>query len=358
MRLFGRRKPEPEERADIGHEAGQAFLAQIQRGTSDDPAAVDSAAAIWSGALAGCKVTGDYADAVTPRVLAAVGDGLVRRGAYLARIVVDTEGPLFFEAWTWTWQGTQRRPTVRVTESALSQVSVSRVVGFDDVIWLRWRDEPQHPWAGVPPIVGNAREWAAQGERALGDELGGDIAKLLPTPRAENPDKDAERKRHGETAESLRQSRGRTVLVPSTTAHWGDDNKPPASSEWQPRRLGPDVPDGNVNATKLGYFTALEMCGIPRGMVDGGAAQTAREALRRFAIVSLAPLADRIALEFRSKLGGELTIEPDPAVYDLQGRAGAFRAFVSADDVDAAEAKRLAGIEEPDGDGGGGDDGD
>lgn len=333
-----------EEREDLGNAVGEAYLAGITRGTAEAPAAVDAAAAIWAGALAGCNVSGEFADMVDwPEVLHAVGDSLIRRGAYLARIDVTGDTVTLREAWDWDWQGTSARPTVRLTESTLCQTTEARTVPAEGVLWLRWRDDPAQPWTATPPVTGGARKWAAEGERALGDELAGDVTTLLPAPRAENPDADKQKRQHGDTATKIRQSRGRTVLVPSTTAHWGDEGKAPAATEWQPRRLGPEPPTSVVTATDTAHRFALEQCGIPPGLMDATSAQASREALRRFALLALAPMAKRIEAELRRKLDPSMKVEPDIALMDLQGRTAAFRALTGAE-MPASEAAEIVGL--------------
>lgn len=342
MRLFGRRRVE-ERAEDLGNAVGEAYLAGITRESAGAPAAVDAAASIWSGALASCNVTGELADMICwPEVLAAVGDSLIRRGAYLARIDVTDDGVMLREAWSWDWQGTSARPTVRLTEATLSQTTETRLLPAAGVIWLRWRDDPAQPWTATPPITGGARKWAAEGERALGDELSGDVTTLLPSPRAQNPDADAQKRQHGETASKIRRSRGRTMLVPSA-AHWGDDGKAPPASEWQPRRIGPEPPASVVSATDTAHRFALEQCGIPPGLMDATSAQASREALRRFALLNLSPMAKRIEAELRRKLDTTLTVAPDIALMDLQGRTAAFRALTGAE-MPYDEAARVVGL--------------
>ena len=66
-------------------------------------------------------------------------------------------------------------------------------------------------------------------------------------------------------------------------------------------------------------------------MVEGGSAQAAREALRRFALLNLAPRVRRIEAELRRKIDPTLRLTPPVALMDLQGRATAAKALAHAE---------------------------
>ena len=87
---------------------------------------------------------------------------------------------------------------------------------------------------------------------------------------------------------------------------------------------------------------ALGVSKALRGQTGAGQ----REALRTLASVTLQPLARQVEDEVRAKLDPKFTMTfPMIAKADIASRARAFASMVSAG-MDAAEAKRLAGLED------------
>ena len=78
------------------------------------------------------------------------------------------------------------------------------------------------------------------------------------------------------------------------------------------------------------FARTLAACGCPPALFTDGADGTAqREALRRWHLGTVAPLARLLETELTAKLEADVRLSFDPYALDIAGRAGAFAKLVA-----------------------------
>jgi len=174
-------------------------------------------------------------------------------------------------------------------------------------------------------------------EKALADESSGPIVNLLPVPQ-DGGDGDDHDPLAGLKAD-IRGARGKTVLVETTSAGWGEGRMAAPQGDWQPRRLGPGYTEVQATVAQQSFERTLAACGVPPSLFisDDGTAQ--REAVRRWHLGTVIPLADVVAFELSEKLETPVSLRFDNYPLDLAGRAQAFQKLVAGGmDIDRAIA--------------------
>ena len=275
-----------------------ALAAVVSAGSSVSTwasAAVETAVRTWSNALSTATVS--PAGVVGARFLSEAGRDLARHGEAVYLLDVDPSGRQRFlratisevygsgpDSSDWLYRLNVHGPQTTTTLTA----PAARVVH------VRYATEPYRPEKGLSPL-GYANLTGALSsnlERALGDEAGGAVAKIITLPEG-----------HDQTnsqalASSLANARGRTILTETTKGGYADRDTAPRR-DWQPERLGAEIPQALV-ALRGQIETSILACyGIPAplsgiGVTDGTAQ---REGLRRLWTLAIQPLADLIAEE-------------------------------------------------------------
>ena len=180
------------------------------------------------------------------------------------------------------------------------------------------------PWKGVSPLVmaGTSATALANIETRLGHDANTRVLHIIPAPDG------TPATRMQTLRTSLSQSRGNATLVESMAGGWGGGRLAAPSRDWEPRRVGPEIPQANVmfrDQTALGIIGAL---GVPPQMLDG-AAGGMREGYRQFQIMEMEPLARLAEEECSEKLGTAIRFNFDGmAAIDINARARAFDSFV------------------------------
>lgn len=314
--------PRAEVRTDATGLAIDALLSAVTGGSvqSWTAGAVETAAGLWSRALATATVAGAPVGAPW---LAQVGRDLARQGEaiYLADVArtgglrllradvsdVDGDGPDPADWWyRLTIIGPRRTRTV--TAPAAS------------VVHVRYAAERHSPSRGIPPLqyASLTGTLVAALEQSIGYEAGGAVARIIALPEgAPNPT---------DLAETIRTAKGRTLLPETTRGGYGDAAGAPRR-DWLPERIGPDPPMGLVTLRREVESSVLACFGIPAplgaaGLNDGTAA---REGLRRFWSTTIQPLAMLIADELERVLERPVSITHGHAssLADVAARARA-----------------------------------
>ena len=234
--------------------------------------------------------------------------------------------------------------------------SETRTVTGDQVIHVRYATHAVEPWRGIPPLVlaGTTGRLAINLESALRHETAaaaaGEVGSVIPLPvdagdesDPDNPEDEADP--FAALKSTLRRLMGRTGLVETTSASYGEGRGSAPQDDWKPRRVGPNPPESLGVLREAVETTTLACCGVPVDLVRSGG--TDREAYRRFLHMSVQPLAAVIAAECADKLdtpGLGLDFQ-SLAAADIHGRARAWRALVGRDAVmNEREARRLVGL--------------
>ena len=213
------------------------------------------------------------------------------------------------------------------------------------VIHARYSVDPARPWFGISPL-GWARltgRLHASLEDAIADEASGTRGHVLPVPAG--PDADGTGDPNAVLRADIEALRGRTVMVETTAAGWGEGMNAAPRSDWKPSRIGANPPASMATLRTDSAQAVLAACGVSADLFVAGDAAGQRESWRRFLHGSVQPLGDLVAAELAVKLdvpGLRLNFDRLMAS-DLSGRARALGSMVTAG-MELDEARRLAGL--------------
>ena len=111
------------------------------------------------------------------------------------------------------------------------------------------------------------------------------------------------------------------MLIETTSAGWGDGASGAPRKDWLVNRLGPHPPEA-MEKIRAGVFNSvLAACGTPPSMFisDDGTAQ--REAVRRWHMNLVIPMAKILEHELTEKLEAEVSLKFDTYALDMVSRA-------------------------------------
>ena len=341
------------ERRDSGGDFSDAVVRLIEAqaaGTAADAsstAAVEAASGALSRAFASAEVVAApwVQEAVSPGVLAQVGRDLIRSGDSMHVVRVDPMGAVqLIPASSWHWEGNHDPAswTVRVTAYGPS-TSTTWNLPASGVVFVRWGSSPGQPYTGTGPL-----SWAhttarlqSEAERSLADEAQGPIAQLLaiPSDGGDAGDDDPLKKLKADIAGA----RGKALLVETSAAGWGEGRTAAPQRDWQAARLGPAPPESMATSRRDAFEAVLAACGTPPSLFVDSDGTSQREAVRRWHLGTVLPLARLVEHELSAKLETDVRLKFDSYPLDLAGRAQAFQKLV-AGGVAVNEALATSGL--------------
>ena len=345
-------RPETRAAAPYSDAIVSAILARASGGGSPNvgaTAAVEAASSLMGRAFASAQLTPPV-EAVNPSILGMMGREIVRRGECLFIIDVDAEGLRLTPATSWEVTGgaAPESWTYRL-QLAGPSTDTERIAPAAGVIHVRPYVEPSAPWRGIAPIeaAGLTAEMLANTERHIADETGGARGYIVPVPLGNDGDDDDDAPSPLDALQADVQGlRGRTALVETTAAGWGEGRGAAPQTDWKPQRLGAAFPDSLRALRGDAEACMLAACGVPVELTGGRADGAAvREAWRRFAHSTLGPLGEHVAAELGEKLDRPgLALSFDRLfASDITGRARAFNSMVQAG-MDIERAAGLSGL--------------
>ena len=319
------------EKRDSGGDFSDAVVRLIQAqaaGTAADAsstAAVEAASGALSRAFASAEVVAApwVQEAVTPVVLAQVGRDLIRSGDSMHVVRVDPMGAVkLIPASSWHWEGNHDPAswTVRVTAYGPS-TSTTWNLSAASVVFVRWGSTPGQPYVGVGPL-----SWAhttarlqSETERSLADEAQGPLAQLLaiPSDGGDAGDDDPLKKLKADIAGA----RGKALLVETSAAGWGEGRTAAPQRDWQAARLGPMPPESMATIRKDTFESVLAACGTPPSLFIDSDGTSQREAVRRWHLGTVLPLARLVEHELSVKLETPVRLKFDSYALDMVSRA-------------------------------------
>ena len=341
------------ERRDSGGDFSDAVVRLVEAqavGTAADTsstAAVEAASGALSRAFASAEVVAApwVAEAVSPGFLAQVGRDLIRSGDSMHVIRMGAAGmPRLIPASSWHWEGSHDPDswTVRVTAYGPS-TSTTWNLPASGVVFVRWGSAPGQPYVGIGPL-----SWAhttarlqSEAERSLADEAQGPIAQLLAIPAdgGDAGDDDSLKMLKSDIAAA----RGAALLVETSAAGWGEGRTAAPQRDWQASRLGPMPPESMVRMADAAFARVLAACGVPPPLFTDADGTSQREAVRRWHLNTVLPLARLVEHELSVKLETDVRLKFDHYPLDLAGRAQAFQKLV-AGGVAVNEALAVSGL--------------
>ena len=322
---------QPRETRDSGGDFSDAVVRLLEAqaaGSAADAsstAAVEAASGALSRAFASATVEGEawVQHAVTPTVLAQIGRDLIRSGDSMHAIRVDGDGTVqLIPCSSWHFEGSHdpHSWTVRATAYGPS-TSTTWNLPASAVVFVRWGSAPGQPYVGTGPL-----SWAhttarlqSEAERSLADEAGGPLAQLLSVPQDGGDDGDNDPLKMLKS--DLSGARGKALLLETTAAGWGEGKSAAPSGDWKQSRLGPMPPDGMVKISQHAFERVLAACGTPPSLFLDADGTSQREAVRRWHLNLVLPLARLVEHELTAKLETEVKLKFDSYALDMVSRA-------------------------------------
>ena len=319
------------ERRDSGGDFSDAVVRLVEAqaaGTVADAsstAAVEAASGALSRAFASAEVVGPawVAEAVSPGVLGQIGRDLVRSGSSMHAIRMGAAGMVrLIPASSWHWEGSHDPDTwtVRVTAYGPS-TSTTWNLPASSVVFCRWGSTPGQPYVGTGPL-----SWAhttarlqSEAERSLADEVGGPLAQLLAIPSDGGDDSDSDPLKMLKS--DIAGARGKALLVETSAAGWGEGRTTAPQRDWQAARLGPMPPESMATIRKDAFEAVLAACGTPPSLFVDSDGTSQREAVRRWHLNTVLPLARLVEHELSVKLETPVTLKFDSYALDMVSRA-------------------------------------
>ena len=236
--------------------------------------------------------------------------------------------------------------TVRATFYGPS-TSTTRHLPYDGVVFVRWGSTPAQPYVGTGPL-----SWAhttarlqSETERSLADEAAGPLAQLLAVPQDGGSDGGNDPLKMLKA--DVRGARGKALLLETVAAGWGEGKTAAPRRDWQASRLGPDPPSTLAILRRETFEAVLAATGTPPSLFTDADGTSQREAVRRWHLGTVLPLARILEHELSAKLDAEVRLIFDAYPKDLAGRAQAFQKLV-AGGVSVNAALATAGLLEED----------
>ena len=319
------------EHRDSGGDFSDAVVRLIEAqaaGTAADAsstAAVEAASGALSRAFASAEVVGEpwVAEAVSPGVLAQIGRDLVRSGDSMHVIRMGRDGMVtLIPASSWHWEGSHDPATWTVRATCYGpSTSTTWNLPASSVVFCRWGSTPGQPYTGIGPL-----SWAhttarlqSEAERSLADEVGGPLAQLLAIPQDGGGDGagDPLKMLKGDIAGA----RGKALLVETSAAGWGEGRASAPQRDWMASRLGPMPPPGMVEVAQQAFEAVLAACGTPPSLFLDADGTAQREAVRRWHLNTVLPLARMVEHELSAKLETPVKLRFDSYAMDMVSRA-------------------------------------
>ena len=288
--------------------------------------------------------------ALNPAMLALMGRAAAIRGEFAAAVELEAGAGVLRPGTAVEIRGGAAPATWRYRLSLVAPNGpVERTYPADAVAHIVWHADPARPWRGQSPLR-TARltaESAVGAERSMGRELQIKPARLVPAPGLD-PKQAAQRRRQGARGRGARRGMGPRRRPGGPHDRRG---RPDAGDVLRPDPAGGIVTLRSASATEIA--AAL---GIPTPLISPDAAgQGQREAYRRFALLTVAPMLNVAAGALREALDmPSLRLDVGPlGAIDTISRARVAKALVDAGwsrDQAAAAAGLVADLDPLDSD--------
>ena len=138
-------------------------------------------------------------------------------------------------------------------------------------------------------------------------------------------------------------ARGKALLVETNASGWGEGRTAAPQRDWQAARLGPMPPESMATIRNDAFEAVLAACGTPPSLFTAADGTSQREAVRRWHLNLVLPLARLVEHELTAKLETPVKLKFDNYPLDLAGRAQAFQKLV-AGGVAVNEALATSGL--------------
>lgn len=314
--------------------------------TVHETAALEAAAGLYGFCLAGAVVTPSV-PALNPALLSLLGRDVIKNGESLFLIRVAGDRIQLIPAASWDVRGGVDPATWFYRVDAWGPTSTSptsQIVSGAQVVHVRYSVSPSRPWYGVAPLTWASKTGALAGglESGMAGEAQGPSGYVLPVPQDGGDGGEDDPVANLKT--DLATARGKTQLIETTAAGWGEGRAAAPMQDWQAKRYGINMPAPNVDLRNAAAVSVLNACQVPAALFDTADGTSQREAWRRFAMGPLAGLAAIIEREVSDKLMTAIKFDFSGLwAHDIAGRAVAFKNLV-AGGMDIERAAGASGV--------------
>ena len=321
------------ERRDSGGDFADAVVRLIEAqaaGTAADAsstAAVEAAAGALSRAFAAAEVVGEpwAQETVSPAVLGQIGRDLIRKGDSMHVIRVGGDGMVrLIPCSAWHWEGSHDPAswTVRATAYGPS-TSTTWNLPASAVVFVRWGSNPGQPYIGTAPTswAHTTARLGAEVERSVADEAAGPLAQLLAVPEGQDAGSDDGDDPLAPLRADIAKARGRALLLETTASGFGEGRANAPQRDWDARRLGPAPPEVMAQLRRDAFEHVLAACGTPPSLFTDADGTSQREAVRRWHLGTVLPLARLVEHELSDKLETPVRLAFDSYALDMVSRA-------------------------------------
>ena len=315
-------------------------------------AALEMASGSYARAIAAASLS-PAVPSLTPAIRADIARSLIRSGESLYMIEVQRGAVSLLPVGSWDIRGAPAETTWLYRLDLFGPSgNTTRFVPSGAVLHFRYSTRPETSWSGQSPLqwAASTGALAANVEARLAEEAGGPVGHVLPVPQdpaSSDDDESAEEKPLDTLRKDLAALKGRTAIVETTAAGWGEGRGAAPQQDWQSKRIGADPPATLAVLRSDAGQAVLGACGVPVSLFTDADGTSQRESWRRFVMGSVAPLSVLIGAEVASKLDlpGLRFDFSSLWAHDLAGRAQAFKQL-RAGGMGKAKAARLAGLED------------
>ena len=330
-------------------------LTDYYGGLTDALPAQQTAAAVFamsmvSRAFASAEVRPvSMATTLSAPVRAMIGLELLLRGEFLAEIDLAPSGRIILYPGYGKVASGDHRPHTWRYELKLAQPGddvepLPRNIAANGVVHVRDGADVLAPWKGYSRLqrMGVTSQALADIEGRLGHDARTRVMHIIPVPDG------IPAARVTDVGNSLRASRGNVKLVETTTGGWGQGRLAAPSRDWEPRRVGPEIPQANTTFRDSTAAQIIAAMGVPQ-QLQYGAAGEMREGYRQLQTIEIEPLARLVEAELSEKLEADIRFTFDRlAAIDINARARAFSSFINGG-LTLEAALSLVGLELPPG---------
>ena len=306
-------------------------------------AGVEFASGLVGRALAVADVSPELAARLlTPSVLMDIGRRLVLTGNYVAAIEVS-QGQIelrIARQWQIVRGGVDESSWVYELELAAPSGSVTKRVQSAGVVHCRINVDSREPWLGTSPLLsaGISAELLVRLESKTNDEMKAPVGSVLPIPEGMSEEN------YGRLISDLASLKGDISLVETAANGMGQGRQSAPQIEWQPKRLGANIPESHIALREQVGRDVCAALGIPSGLYSGTDGGGLRESYRQLLTATLEPYASLIKGEFDEKIGYGVTLDfKKLAAADIAARARAYGTLV-ASGVDKEDAAEVSGL--------------
>ena len=270
----------------------------------------------------------------------------MRQGETLHVIRVDRAGRVHLvPCSTWYWEGGADPETWHCTATAYGPSgSETWRLPMAGVVFCAWGSPVSRPYTGLPPTAwaaGTARI-AAEADKSLADESAGPLAQLIPVPQDGGDGGDDDPLAGLKT--DIGAARGKALLLETVAAAWGEGRTAAPMQDWKPRRLGPSPTAALVELRRDAFNAVLAACGMSPSLFTDADGTAQREALRRWHLGTVLPLAKLLEHELSAKFEVPVRLTFDAYAKDMVSRAQVFAKLIAAEGVTVEKALEVAGL--------------